>query len=130
MKTLTALILFLHLTVLTGLAGTPPKELTTQQAQTAMDILVKGHGTAVVNGVRSDPKDGETVVEVTFKNLVYTNPDTKKSHTYSGPGEAVFQGYTDGKWVLKRFSFTDPDGGKEVGAFNAHWIFNCNIPVE
>jgi hypothetical protein len=89
------------------------KELTVEKAQSALDQINKGGGTAVVTGIPSNNDPGSKWVEVTLNNFKYndarqySNPSVK----YSGPATAVFQGYNDGRWVLKSLWLGDGVGG-------------------
>jgi len=84
----------------------PDKGLTVETAQKTLNRLTEGrwlrHGDIAVDGIRIDPVSGFTIVDVNISQFGYQGADQK----FTGKGEARFQGYTSGRWILKEIHFS------------------------
>jgi hypothetical protein len=99
-------------------------KLTNQKAQNAVVVWDQGRGGAVtVVGVREVPQDGSAVASIQLTNvtLKINNPfgGQATERTYTGPGEAMFVHYNDGRWVLTKVQTSE--------GLNSVWWDNLNI---
>jgi hypothetical protein len=92
----------------------PDKGLTVETAQKTLNRLTEGrflrHGDITVDGIRTVPVNGFTIVDVTISQFGYQREGAPQKFT--GKAEARFQGYTNGRWILKELHFSD--AGREV----------------
>jgi hypothetical protein len=93
-------------------------ELTNEVAKRTVQRWYK-KGSVDVVGVQELPQQNSAVAQLKFTDLYY-KADGRDNLTYSGPAEAVFVHYNDGRWVLSKITI-----GR---GFNAV-IFN-NVGIE
>ena len=74
-----------------------------------------------VSGVQELPQENVARAVLSFRNAPF-NHNCPNEKIYSGPGEAVFNHYTDGRWVLMRLSTSE--------GINSIVYDNLNIPVK
>lgn len=79
--------------------------ITTEKAQQALNQWITSAGSgqvSIVGGVRELPAENAATAELKFSNFIYQSSQTKETQNYSGPGNATFMHYTDGRWVLSK----------------------------
>lgn len=79
--------------------------ITTEKAQQVLNQWIGRAGSGqvtIVGGVREVPAENAATAELKFTNFVYQSSQTKETRNYSGPGNATFVHYTDGRWVLNK----------------------------
>jgi hypothetical protein len=79
--------------------------ITTEKAQQALNQWIARAGSGqvtIVGGVREVSAENAATAELKFTNFVYQSSQTKETRNYSGPGNATFVHYTDGRWVLNK----------------------------
>jgi len=110
MKTATTALIVGIVTILTG-SGSSNELTNSEAARVLAEIpqVKKGIARVEVNGVRIGHEMGGTIAEITLSNFGYVVLRTpgQRDGDYSGPAEATFEGYTDGRWVLKKLQFKD-----------------------
>ncbi len=113
----------LALTLLIGFYATNGSGggLTTRKAQHAVSQW-SGVG-VVVTGVQELPQQNAATAALSFSNLNIRQQGFfgMNNRMYSGPGEASFTHYTDGRWVLVKISTSE--------GFNSVWWDNLGIQV-
>lgn len=89
----------------TSSSSSSPGRITTETAQQVLNQWIARAGSGqvtIVGGVREVPAENAATAELKFTNFVYTSSQTKETRNYSGPGNATFVHYTDGRWVLNK----------------------------
>jgi hypothetical protein len=99
-----------------------PGKLTNSKVQRAIQRWMSG-GSVAVQGVQEVPQQNAAVAQMTFTNLNYKLHDPilggNNPRTYSGPGNAIFAHYNDGRWVLTKITIGH--------GFDSVWWDNLNI---
>ena len=81
-------------------------KLTEAKAQRAIDSWKSfGSGAITVSGIQEFPQQNSARADIYFNNFRWTGQDdfglrTPKAREYSGPGQAFFTRYNDGRWIL------------------------------
>ena len=97
-------------------------KLTTQRAQQAVSQW--SGGGILVTGVQEIPQQNAATAAISFSNFNIRQQGffgSTSTRPYTGPGEATFTHYTDGRWVLVKVSTSE--------GFNSVWWDNLNIQV-
>jgi RNA polymerase subunit RPABC4/transcription elongation factor Spt4 len=96
-------------------------KLTTERAQQAVS---QWSGGVRVMGVQELPQENAATASLSFSSFNIREQGLfgmSSTRNYSGPGEATFKHFTDGRWVLVKVSTSE--------AFNSVWWDNLNIQV-
>ena len=113
-----ALVLLICFYTANGSGG----KLTTQKAQQAVSQW--SGGGLIVTGVQELPQQNAATAAISFANFNVRQQGLfgmTSNRMYSGPGEATFTHFTDGRWVLVKVSTAE--------GFNSVWWDNLNIQV-
>ena len=101
---------------------TTSTNLTTEKAQRTLSGWVSKGGVTVI-GVQEVPAENAAVAQLSFTNFAYKLRDPmfggQNDKTYSGPGNAIFTHYTDGRWVLTKVTIGQ--------GFDSVWWDNLNV---
>lgn len=97
-------------------------KLTTQRAQQAVSQW--SGGGIMVTGVQEIPQQNAASAALSFSSFNIRQQGffgQTSTRAYTGPGEATFTHYTDGRWVLVKVTTSE--------GFNSVWWDNLNIQV-
>jgi len=97
-------------------------KLTTQRAQQALSQW--SGGGIMVTGVQEIPQQNAASAALSFSSFNVRQQGffgQTSTRAYTGPGEATFTHYTDGRWVLVKVTTSE--------GFNSVWWDNLNIQV-
>lgn len=96
-------------------------KLTSAKAKNAVEKWMGSNGSVSVQGIQEIEKENIAKADISFNNFKFKAAGLfgQNERNYSGPGEAIFTHYNDGRWVLTKVSTQQ--------GFDSAWWDNLSV---